>query len=217
MRNSFEQAESRRHLTDNVENKWFSDLHENVNSATPNIYEIWNEWFSNLHENVNSAKPRSVNFPSGILPEPRKRHLPLPRPLSLNVFSAQMARHIYSNPDKPSHIATHPDMPPYTSTHPAEPSPTLWCLVVHRFYEAAPSQKTLGLNNTVGSVPFRRFQVMCSTRFKPFPLRTCRTQTWSHKWRYTHLWSWFIWNHIPELVHHWQSNSNDTNSRCKHI
>ena len=39
MRNSFEQAESRRHLTDNVENKWFSDLHENVNSATPNIYE----------------------------------------------------------------------------------------------------------------------------------------------------------------------------------
>ena len=39
MRNSFEQAESRRHITDNVENKWFSDLHENVNSATPNIYE----------------------------------------------------------------------------------------------------------------------------------------------------------------------------------
>ena len=40
MRNSFEQAESRRHLRDNAENKWFSDLHEHVNSATPNIYEI---------------------------------------------------------------------------------------------------------------------------------------------------------------------------------
>ena len=39
MRNSFEQAKTRRHLTDNVENKWFSDLHEQVNSATPNIYE----------------------------------------------------------------------------------------------------------------------------------------------------------------------------------
>ena len=33
MRNSSELAESRRYLTANVENKWLSNLHENVNSA----------------------------------------------------------------------------------------------------------------------------------------------------------------------------------------
>ena len=35
MRNSLELAESRRRLTANVENKWLSNLHENVNSANP--------------------------------------------------------------------------------------------------------------------------------------------------------------------------------------
>ena len=212
MRNSFEQAESRRHLTDNVENKW---LHENVNFATPNIYETWNEWFSNLHENVNSAKPRSVNFLSGILPEPRKRHLPLPRPLSLNAFGAQMAPHIYSNPDKTcisphTLICLHIPRPTLPNLHP--PCGVLWCIGSTR-----PPLPKKHSDSITPLVTFRRFQVMCSTRFKQFPLRTCRTQTWSHKWRCTHLWSWLIWNHIPELVHHWQSNSNDTNSWCKHI
>ena len=91
------------------------------------------------------------------------------------------------------------------------PCGVLWCLGSTR-----PPLPKKHSDSITPLVPFRRFKVMCSTRFKPFPLSTCRTQTWSHKWRYTHLWSWFIWNHIPELVHHWQSNSNDTNSWCKH-
>ena len=90
MRDSFEQAKSRRHLTANVENKWFS----------------------NLYENVNSADPRNANTFSGIWPEPRKR--PLPKPLSLDVFCVQMALHIFANPDKPSYTFTHPDMLPQT-------------------------------------------------------------------------------------------------------
>ena len=69
MRNSFELAESRRHLTANVETKWLS----------------------NLHENVNSAKPQNAIIRSGTLPESRKRNLPLPKPLSLDAFCAQMA------------------------------------------------------------------------------------------------------------------------------
>ena len=39
MRNSSELAKSRRYLTVNVENKWFSDLHANVHPVIPNTYE----------------------------------------------------------------------------------------------------------------------------------------------------------------------------------
>ena len=59
MRNSSELARSRQHLTANVENKWLS----------------------NLRENVNSANSQNANILSGTLPEPRKRNLQLPKPL----------------------------------------------------------------------------------------------------------------------------------------
>ena len=101
MRNSIEQAKSRRHLTANVETKRFSDLHENVNPAIINKCETQDLMFSNLRENANSALPRNLNSPSGTLPEPRKRHLPLPRPLSLDAFCAQMAPHIFKNSEEP--------------------------------------------------------------------------------------------------------------------
>ena len=55
MQNSFEQAKSHRHLTANVENKWFSDSHEKVNPATPNDNGIHYKWFNDLHKNVNST------------------------------------------------------------------------------------------------------------------------------------------------------------------
>ena len=81
MRNSFEQAKSRRYLTANVENKWLS----------------------NLHENVNSANLKSANTFSGISPESRKHQLPLPKPLTRDAFCARMAPHIFSNPNKALH------------------------------------------------------------------------------------------------------------------
>ena len=55
LQDSSELAESRRRLTANVENKWLS----------------------NLHENVNSANPQNATIRFGTLPEPRKRNLPL--------------------------------------------------------------------------------------------------------------------------------------------
>ena len=122
MQNSFEQAKSRRHLTANVENKWFSDLHENVTPTISNNSKTQNSWFSNLHKNVNSAKSPNVHVPSGILPKPRKRHLSLQRPISLDPFCARMALHIFRNPSEPSHIFTHTDMPPYAPINPAKPS-----------------------------------------------------------------------------------------------
>ena len=122
MQNSFEQAKSRRHLTANVENKWFSDLHENVTPTISNNSKTQNSWFINLHKNVNSAKSPNVHVPSGILPKPRKRHLSLQRPISLDPFCARMALHIFRNPSEPSHIFTHTDMPPYAPINPAKPS-----------------------------------------------------------------------------------------------
>ena len=89
MRNSSELARSRRHLTANVENKWLS----------------------NLHENVNSANFQNAIIRSGTLPESRKRNLPLPKPLSLDAFCAQMAPHIFGNPNKASPALAHPDEP----------------------------------------------------------------------------------------------------------
>ena len=62
MRNSFEQAKSRRHFTANVENKWFSNLHKNVNSTIINKCETRNLMFSNLHENANSALYQNSNM-----------------------------------------------------------------------------------------------------------------------------------------------------------
>ena len=100
MRNSIELARSRRHLTANVENKWLS----------------------NLHKNVNSANPQNMNTLSDTLPEPRKHNLPLPKPLSLDAFCAQMAPHIFGNPNKASHILTHSDMPFRAFMHPDDPS-----------------------------------------------------------------------------------------------
>ena len=84
MRNSSKLAKSRRYLTANVENKWLS----------------------NLHESVNSANFQYANTFSGTLPEPRKRNLPLPKPLSLDAFCAQMAPHVFGKPKKASHIFT---------------------------------------------------------------------------------------------------------------
>ena len=103
MRNSSELAESRRRLTANVEKKWLS----------------------NLHENVNSAKPQNANTRSGTLPELRERNLPLPKLLSLDAFCAQMAPHIFGNPNQASHILTHlshSDMPFRAFMHPDDPS-----------------------------------------------------------------------------------------------
>ena len=87
-RNSFELAESRRHPTANVENTWLS----------------------NLHENVNSANSQNAIIHSGTLPESRKRNLTLPEPLPLDAFCAQMAPHIFGNPNKALHDSAHPDM-----------------------------------------------------------------------------------------------------------
>ena len=43
MRNLFLQLESRRQLTANVGNKWISNIHKNVNSASFNTYETLNK------------------------------------------------------------------------------------------------------------------------------------------------------------------------------
>ena len=159
MRNSFEQAKSR-HLTDNVENKWFSNLHENVNSATSENDESQSKWFSNVHENVNSAKTRNMNIPLGILPEPRKRHLLLPRPLSLDAFCAQMAPHIFPNLDEPPHVTSRSDMPPKAFMLPVEPLTDFdrsLMLISRarplRSHGARLLPKTDGFDNTVGPVP----------------------------------------------------------------
>ena len=98
MRNSSELAKSRRPLTANVENKWFS----------------------NLHENVNSANSQNTVIHSGTPPESRKRDLPLPKPMSLDASCAQMAPH--SNPNKATYISTHSDMPFRAFPHPNNPS-----------------------------------------------------------------------------------------------
>ena len=160
MQNSFEQAKSRRHLTVNVETKRFSDLHENVNPAIIDKRETQHLMFSDLHENANSALRQNLNVPSGTLPEPRKRHLPLPRPLSIDAFCEQMAPHIFKNPREPLHIFTHPDMPSRTPTHSVDPCGTLWKPVDlwdkdmdPRSLGARLRPTTNGLDNTVGHVP----------------------------------------------------------------
>ena len=152
---------------------------------------------------------------SGTLPESRKRDLPLPKPLSLDAFSAQMAPHIFGNPVKASHVQTRSDMPFRAFTHSDTPSvdfmrldePSVdlirpdeppvdttrldklcaakWRLVPSTGGQGASGSQVTpsfpkpdGPDNTgVGCycatiTPFRRFQVMCSTRFKQIPLRT---------------------------------------------
>ena len=148
MQNSPELAKSRRHLTANVENKWLS----------------------NSHGNVNSANSQNATIRSGTLPEPRKRNLLLAKPLSLDASCAQMAPHIFGNPNKTSHILAHPNMPPRAFTHPNdssvdfmwldEPCEAQWCPLVltgrdgePRPIVAAPSPNPNGLDNTVDPVP----------------------------------------------------------------
>ena len=87
MRNSFELAESCRHLTVKVENKWFS----------------------NLHKHVNSANPRNINVPTGFMLKERKNNLSLPKPLSLNDFCAQIAPHVFARQNPSLDRAPHLD------------------------------------------------------------------------------------------------------------
>ena len=190
MQNSSELAESRRHLTANVEKKWLR----------------------NLHENVNSANSQNAIIRSGTLLESRKCKLPLPKPLSLDAFSAQMAPHLFGNPDKALHDSAHPDILCQALPHLGEPLVDFKQLGVPSVDFMRPDEPSValtGLMSLVTSsgalcrgpvntrslgptgqslpqnqldlitllVPFRRFQVMCSTRFKQIPLRTCRTQT----------------------------------------
>ena len=97
---------------------------------------------------------------SGTLPEPRKRHLPLSRPLSLDAFCAQMAPHNFRNPDNLLHIFPYPDKPSADFTRSEEPSSGHSCpfMFTHRAreprsHEAAPFPNPNGLDNTVGPVP----------------------------------------------------------------
>ena len=200
MRNSFEQAKSRRHLTANVENKWFSNLHENVNSAMPNTYENPNKWFSNLHENVNSAMPdasgtqnkwfsnlhenvnsailRNANVPSGTLLEERKRYhrcqghyRSTPSVLKWLPISSQIPTSLRISLNTliclPKPFQTPSNLRPTLYAHSC-----LWIELIHLgptrspFLQKYPDSITL-------LVPFQRLQVMCSTRSKLIPLRTC--------------------------------------------
>lgn len=106
-------------------------------------------------------------------PEPRKRHLQLSKPLSLDAFCAQMAPPYLYTPNEPSHIFTCPDV---SLPKPLRVSMRLWpplsafeCLWVS--LDGDPTRTPLSLKRTdlmTLLVPFRRFRVMCSTRSKQF-------------------------------------------------
>ena len=106
-------------------------------------------------------------------------NLPLPKPLSLDAFCAQMAPHLFGKPKKASHIFTHSDIPPQAFQYPNdhsvdsmrldEPSVDFmrleescsaqWCPVVHMDKDGEPSPlggdpfpKPNVPDNTVGHV-----------------------------------------------------------------
>ena len=84
----------------------------------------------------------------------------MPRPLSLDAFCAQIAPHIFADPNEPSANLAHRKEPSANTKYPDKPSADVTYLRLlkdwdraPRSNEAAPFPKTLGPDNTVGPVP----------------------------------------------------------------